>query len=298
MRGISWTWREPGDRKDGLYTSPCDNRACCGKSGFCGYSSTYCGTSGTSPNDLSWNNCDAHAECGKDLVSGNRTLWFLWSWLPKWVQYTRLGATNSSTQNRIIGYYESSANRKQCMGININQIPIENLTHLNYAFGYITPGTYEIGAMSGVDASTFFDFIALKSKNSDLKAGLHGPGTAAQPIVFSDEPSPLSRSINLNSLGVGNPSSMKALLICWYSLVALPPPRDIIQQDDVARLKAKRAGGEMEEDPAVTTCVGRVVVSSTRAREALEGADGTDATAATRKTTLKAKPTVVRKPAS
>ncbi|KAE8553815.1 hypothetical protein EYB25_002353 [Talaromyces marneffei] len=55
------------------------------------------------------------------------------------------------------------------MGMNINQILVESLTHLNYAFGYITPETYKIGVMPGVDASTFSDFTALKSKNSDLK---------------------------------------------------------------------------------------------------------------------------------
>ncbi|EED13951.1 hypothetical protein TSTA_101870 [Talaromyces stipitatus ATCC 10500] len=54
----------------------------------------------------------------------------------------------------------------------------------------------------------------------------------------------------------------------------------------------------MEEDPAVTTRVGRVVVPSTRAREALEGADSTDATTATRRTTSKVKPTAVRKAAN
>ncbi|EED11596.1 hypothetical protein TSTA_107870 [Talaromyces stipitatus ATCC 10500] len=53
----------------------------------------------------------------------------------------------------------------------------------------------------------------------------------------------------------------------------------------------------MEEDPAVTMRVGRVVVPSTRAREALEGADSIDATAATRRTS-KVKPTAVRKAAN
>ncbi|EED15561.1 conserved hypothetical protein [Talaromyces stipitatus ATCC 10500] len=66
----------------------------------------------------------------------------------------------------------------------------------------------------------------------------------------------------------------------------------------VAGLKTKRAGSAMEEDPAVMTRVGRVVVPSTRAREALEGADSTDATTATRRTASKVKPTAVRKAAN
>ena len=38
---------------------PCSNGACCGRSGYCGYGSTYCGSGCVS-------NCDATAECGKD----------------------------------------------------------------------------------------------------------------------------------------------------------------------------------------------------------------------------------------
>jgi chitinase len=45
--------------------NPCSNGACCGKSGYCGYGPTYCGTTGTSPNDACWSNCDAHAPCGQ-----------------------------------------------------------------------------------------------------------------------------------------------------------------------------------------------------------------------------------------
>ncbi|EED21088.1 hypothetical protein TSTA_083210 [Talaromyces stipitatus ATCC 10500] len=67
------------------------------------------------------------------------------------------------------------------------------------------------------------------------------------------------------------------------------------ERSRVVGLKTKRAGGAMEEDPAVMTRAGRVVVPSTRAREALEGADSTDATAATRRTTSKVKLTAVRK---
>jgi GH18 family chitinase len=94
------------------------------------------------------------------------------------------------------------------MGMNIQQIPVESLTHLNCtlhlislasyrnskspyiankwkrtrltfqslfrldAFGYITPSTFEIGPMPGTDPSTFSDFTALKSRNPSLVAGI------------------------------------------------------------------------------------------------------------------------------
>ena len=40
--------------------------ACCPKeTGVCNYGPDACGTTGTSPNDVCWSNCDAHAECGR-----------------------------------------------------------------------------------------------------------------------------------------------------------------------------------------------------------------------------------------
>ena len=52
---------------------PCSNGACCGKSGYCGYGPTYCGTNGQSPNSACWSNCDAKAECGKDAADPGQT---------------------------------------------------------------------------------------------------------------------------------------------------------------------------------------------------------------------------------
>lgn len=43
-------------------SKPCGNKACCGKTGVCGYGPDYCGTNNKSPNDKCWSNCDAKAE--------------------------------------------------------------------------------------------------------------------------------------------------------------------------------------------------------------------------------------------
>ena len=73
---ITSQYVEPSDLEDRRYTisnatlvrrddyscgpkKPCSNGACCGRSGYCGYGSTYCGSGCVS-------NCDATAECGKD----------------------------------------------------------------------------------------------------------------------------------------------------------------------------------------------------------------------------------------
>lgn len=45
---------------------PCSNGACCGKDGFCGYGTVYCGPGCTS-------NCNAVAECGKDANPPGKT---------------------------------------------------------------------------------------------------------------------------------------------------------------------------------------------------------------------------------
>lgn len=66
------------------------------------------------------------------------------------------------------------------------------MTHLQFSFAYITPGTYEIVPMDGIDPELFMKFTNLKRKNSGLKimVSLGGwtfndNGTATQP-VFGD----------------------------------------------------------------------------------------------------------------
>lgn len=44
---------------------PCENGACCGKSGYCGYGPVYCG-------DGCLSDCEAKAECGKYAEHGAR----------------------------------------------------------------------------------------------------------------------------------------------------------------------------------------------------------------------------------
>ncbi|KAK0647937.1 Killer toxin subunits alpha/beta [Lasiodiplodia hormozganensis] len=102
------------------------------------------------------------------------------------------GKSDTDVQKRIIGYYESWAHDRSCQGMDFKDIPVESLTHLNFAFGYITPDSFEIAPMEGVDAKLFSDFTALKKRNSGLKATISLGGwsfndndTSTQP-VFSD----------------------------------------------------------------------------------------------------------------
>ena len=131
---------------------PCGNGACCGKSGYCGFGDKYCGTTGESPNDDCWSNCDAHAECGKDAKDAGTkcplnvccsefgfcgtTEEFCSSGCQSGCEQPGSGASDSNVQERIIGYYEAWNHDKSCMGMKIKQIPVESLTHVNCMFLY------------------------------------------------------------------------------------------------------------------------------------------------------------------
>lgn len=126
---------------------PCKNGACCGKSGHCGFGKKYCGTTGKSPNDACWSNCDAHAECGKDAKKpGTKcplnvccseygfcgtTEEFCGDGCQSNCKQPGSGASDGNVQERIIGYYEAWNHDKSCMGMKIHQIPVESLTHVN-----------------------------------------------------------------------------------------------------------------------------------------------------------------------
>ncbi|KAH8895714.1 hypothetical protein GQ53DRAFT_853840 [Thozetella sp. PMI_491] len=165
---------------------PCSNHACCGKNGFCGYGPDYCGTTKTSPNDKCWSNCDATAECGQYAATANATC-------PLSVccsQYgfcgttdefcgtgcqsncgipTSSGKTGGDVQSRIIGYYEGWNYNSGCTAVSIQSIPVGSLTHLNLAFGYITPSTWQITMMPGVPNDVITQISALKSQNPGIK---------------------------------------------------------------------------------------------------------------------------------
>ena len=80
------------------------------------------------------------------------------------------------------------------------------MPHLD-AFGYITPGTFEIGPMPGTAPSTFSDFTALKQRNSALVAGIslggwtfNDNGTDTQPVFGDIVSSPANRQTFINNL--------------------------------------------------------------------------------------------------
>ncbi|RDW92951.1 uncharacterized protein DSM5745_00273 [Aspergillus mulundensis] len=208
---------------------PCGNGACCAKSGYCGFGPKYCGEDGKSPNDVCWSNCDAHAECGvyaetKGDECPLNVCCSQYGFCGTTAEFCDRGednddddddeptgcqsncdqpgsgASGSEVRDRIIGYYEVWNHQKKCINMDIDDVPVESLTHLYYAFGYIEPETYKIvpmddgadGASEPVDQYTFAAVAGLKKRNPDLKVIIALGGwafndnhTVWQP-VFSD----------------------------------------------------------------------------------------------------------------
>ncbi|POS72695.1 chitinase [Diaporthe helianthi] len=156
---------------------PCSNGACCGESGWCGYSPTYCG-------DGCQSNCDAKAECGEDAATPGQTC-------PLNVCCSEFGFCGTTTlfcqdgcqsnceqpepsggggnvQQRIIGYWEGWNYQHPCGTMTIGQVPVNMLTHLIVAFGYINHA-FQVTNMDGLSTDVYKNVGNLKSRNPDLK---------------------------------------------------------------------------------------------------------------------------------
>ncbi|GAW18020.1 hypothetical protein ANO14919_074890 [Xylariales sp. No.14919] len=181
---------------------PCTNGACCGKSGFCGYGDAYCG-------DGCISNCNAHAECGKyssppgttcplnaccsefgfcgtttDFCTGKCQSNCVLDPSPP------NGSAKNSTLKRVIGYYQSWNYRSTCNPKSPNDLPLSELTHLNYAFAYISPGSYELVIMDqGAPESLYKLTTDSRQYNRNLKIfisvggwAFSDNGTTTQPL--------------------------------------------------------------------------------------------------------------------
>ncbi|KAF3169076.1 hypothetical protein TWF751_007543 [Orbilia oligospora] len=181
---------------------PCHNGACCGPSGWCGYGPLSCGTGCSS-------NCDAKAECGQYAEPVGKTC-------PLNVCCSQHGFCGTTTEfcdescqsncgkvNRpsgggnvrknVIGYYESwAATSKTCSRMQPEEVPASGMTHLNFAFAFVTPDSYDIIPMPNTDPKLFSRTTALKSTYPGLEVWIsvggwtfNDNGTIWQP-VFSD----------------------------------------------------------------------------------------------------------------
>ncbi|KKY21949.1 putative glycosyl hydrolases family 18 protein [Diplodia seriata] len=195
---------------------PCSNGACCSKkTGYCNYGPEACGTTGTSPNDVCWSNCDAHAECGRyaevpgtkcplnvccsqfgfcgmtdgfcDVTDDEETS------CQSNCDQPGSGGSGGNVQERVIGYYEAWAHDRSCNGMDFEDIPVDALTHLYFSFGYIAP-ELDVVPMDDLSVDLFSRMTDLKKKNSDLKMVIalggwtfNDNGTVTQPVFSNME---------------------------------------------------------------------------------------------------------------
>ncbi|KAJ6018170.1 class V chitinase [Penicillium sp. IBT 35674x] len=167
--------------------TPCVNGACCSTTGVCSYAPSSCAA------DVCISNCNATAPCGEYAVSGegNCPLNVCCS------QYGFCGTTSdfcgtgcqngygscgavdaptcsgsSAVNGRRIGYYESWANdpsSRLCDLRSPEDIELVGLTHLNFAFTFFDPSTFEISPMTSAAAELYNSFTGLKQKSQGLK---------------------------------------------------------------------------------------------------------------------------------
>ncbi|KAL7815591.1 glycoside hydrolase family 18 protein [Trichoderma gracile] len=157
--------------------SPCPNGACCGESGWCGYGPLYCGKGCQS-------NCMAHAECGKfATVAGTKcplnvccsefgfcgtTSAFCSKGCQSNCHQPKPSGPPSNVQKRVVGYWEAWNSEHSCGTMGPGEIPVNHLTHLNVAFGYITPD-FRITNMDGLSPDIYRDVGDVKARNPNLK---------------------------------------------------------------------------------------------------------------------------------
>jgi len=173
--------------------TPCVNGACCGKDNLCGYSDASCGTG-------CQHNCDAKAQCGPYAPSesqkcplnvccsefgfcGSTTEFCTWKNTadPKYsscnTAYGGCGNVNrpscgsgGSVSKRTIGYYESWSNTRKSKSVAPEDLNLDGFTHINFAFSFFDPSTFEITSMDSNAASLYNRFTALKEKKNSLQA--------------------------------------------------------------------------------------------------------------------------------
>ncbi|RAK98436.1 glycoside hydrolase [Aspergillus ibericus CBS 121593] len=163
--------------------TPCVNGACCSNTGICGYSLNECGA------DVCISNCDAKAECGQYGVAGNNTC-------PINVCCSKFGfcgttsdfcdagcqegyggcgavtepsCGGSSARQRTVGYYEGWSSTRTCDKRLPSDLEVTALTHINFAFIYFHPTTFQIVPMSSGDEALYPQFTALKKTKPELK---------------------------------------------------------------------------------------------------------------------------------
>ncbi|KAI8631443.1 family 18 glycosyl hydrolase [Xylariaceae sp. FL1651] len=163
--------------------TPCVNAACCGTNGLCGYSPTECGAGNCT------SNCDAKAQCGQYGMPGQQNC-------PLSVCCSQFGfcgstsdfcdtgcqsgfggcgavnrpsCSDNTASKRTIGYYEAWANTRKCDAVSPEDLNLNGFTHINFAFAFFDPSSFQIAPMDEPSGTLYSRFTALKNSRSGLQ---------------------------------------------------------------------------------------------------------------------------------
>ncbi|CAG8236650.1 unnamed protein product [Penicillium salamii] len=183
-------------------TSAC-SIGCCSKSGVCGLGPDFCGSdncvsscdykSECDPGwGIKWSNastcplnvcCSDYGFCGTPLtaipilISGliftGTTSEFCGS-----KTVTSPSCSGSSSDKRTIGYYEGWNLEHKCDTMKPSQIPLGYYTHLNFAFAYIDPDSFQMAPMASDVAALYKNVTLLKQQQDDLEVWISIGGWA------------------------------------------------------------------------------------------------------------------------
>ncbi|KAJ5113892.1 glycoside hydrolase family 18 protein [Penicillium angulare] len=157
--------------------SPC-KIGCCSNTGVCGLGPNFCGS------DVCISSCDAKSDCDPGWGSE----WSTAETCPLNVCCSKFGfcgttsdfcgnttvtqpscSSGTSASNRIIGYYEGWSSTRACRGMYPEDLLTTAYTHLNYAFAFVDPNSFEVAPMSSGDIALYSRFTALKTYNPGLE---------------------------------------------------------------------------------------------------------------------------------
>ncbi|KAF2166320.1 glycoside hydrolase family 18 protein [Zasmidium cellare ATCC 36951] len=111
----------------------CSPIACCSEHGYCGTSEEFCN-----------GKCQGSVPCvPHPAPSGSKN--------------------TDNVYKRVVGYYEAWAARRSCQAWKPTDLPVDGLTHLNFAFAYIEPESYELATMDDATPAELF------SETTDVK---------------------------------------------------------------------------------------------------------------------------------
>jgi chitinase len=117
------------------------------------------------------------------------------------------GGSFGDVQSRVVGYYEAWKHDQACAGMDFDQIPVDAFTHINFAFGYISPESFDVVPMDNLDPELFTSFTKIKERNRDVKLMVALGGwtfndndTSTQPVFHDIVSSPENRKKFIENL--------------------------------------------------------------------------------------------------